>query len=232
MSNGSKASWAARLRGGPWHRRLRLGCTLLCLSAPAIGCSHAMPRRSTDHAVDALAVVTADQLFEFGLHYAGQGDLQRAEQYLSAARQRGYDERVAVFWLVRVCVVAGRYHSALEHADAYLRRHPDDWALRLVIASIHEALGDFGRARAALESIVQSEPNRALPHYRLALLYSAQHADTATVRHHLQEYLRLAPDGSHGPEAGATLHLLENLETARSSVLLSVGERELAEEAP
>ena len=232
MSYGSKASWAAPLRAGPWHRRLRLGCALLCLSAPVTSCSHAVPRRSTDHPVDTLASVTADQLFEFGLHHAGQGDLQRAEQYLSAARQRGYDERVAVFWLVRVCVVAGRYHSALEHADAYLRKQPDDWALRLVIASIHEALGDFGRARAGLESIVQSEPTRALPHFRLALLYSAQHADTATVRHHLQEYLRLAPDGSHGPEADATLRALDSIETERSSLLFSGDERALAEEAP
>ncbi|MFZ1864121.1 MAG: tetratricopeptide repeat protein [Polyangiales bacterium] len=185
-----------------------------------------------DHPADTIASVTADRLFDFGLHYAGQGDLQRAEQYLSAARQRGYDERVAVFWLLRICVFAGRYHAALEHADTYLKKQPDDWALRLVIASIHEALGDFSRARAVLESIVQSEPDRALPHYRLALLYSAQHSEPAMVRRHLQEYLRLAPDGTHGAEVVATLRELQNLEADRSSVSLLGQEHPVAEEAP
>jgi tetratricopeptide (TPR) repeat protein len=178
-----------------------------------------------------LSSVTADQLFDLALLYTGQGDLQRAEQYLSAAQQRGYEEPAVVFWLVRVCILAGRYHSALEHAGRYLRQHPEAWPLRLVVASIHEALGDFGRARANLEAIVEAEPDRALPHYRIALLY-LEHSDTSRARHHLQQYLRLAPEGSHGPEADATLRALERSKTHRDSVLLSSTDHAFAKGAP
>lgn len=221
MWNGSNASWVAPRCVAPQNHRLEVPGLILCLLIQCAGCGQALARRSSGLSPEHGSPVAADRLYDLGLLYARQGDLQRAEQYLSAARDRGYDERAVVPWLVRVCVVAGRYHSALEHGVRHLRKWPDDWALRFVIASIYEALGDSTRAREELEAIVQSEPDRALPHYRLAMIFSQQHADPVMVRHHLQEYLRLAPDGAHGREAGAMLRTLSNPEPRQDSALPS-----------
>jgi tetratricopeptide (TPR) repeat protein len=136
---------------------------------------------------------------------ASRGDLLRAEHYLSAARRKGYDEAAVVYWLVRVCISGGRYQSALGHAADYLRKHPSHWSLRLVVASIYEALGDFARARSELELIVRAQPDQALPRYRLAVLYRAWLSDTELARPHLQAYLALSPDGPHAAEVKAAL---------------------------
>ncbi|MGB8332656.1 MAG: hypothetical protein WCE62_21205 [Polyangiales bacterium] len=129
----------------------------------------------------------------------------RAEQYLSAARQRGHDDSEVAYWLVRVCVAAGRYRSALAHSDDYLVRHPSDWSLRLVVATLHEALGDTERAELELERIVKHAPGIALPHYRLAMLYRTRASDRELAKAHLEEYLRLTPYGRHAVEAQAAL---------------------------
>jgi tetratricopeptide (TPR) repeat protein len=93
----------------------------------------------------------------------------------------------------------------LGHADDYLRDHPSDWPLRFVVATIHEALGDVARAQAELERIVRVEPAMPLPHYRLAMLYRDRKADEERARAHLQEYLRLTPEGPHAAEARSVL---------------------------
>jgi len=204
MWNGSKAPWAGLRRVSVWSHETILGLMLAHFLGLMPGCHHAAARTS-ERRVDAATGITADQLFSAGLYHARRGDLQRAEQYLNAAKQRGHDEASAVFWLVRVCIAGGRYHSALQHSAAYLRRHPGDWALRLVVASIHEALGDLTRARSDLEAIVDAHPSLALAHYRLGMLYHGQRSVTDLATHHLREYLRLSPEGAHGFEAAEAL---------------------------
>jgi len=170
----------------------------------ALGCQHVTLSQSPEVHVT-LADLTADDLFAIGVSQAGAGDFWRAEQYLKVAQQRGYDEAKVVFWLVQVCVAANRYQSALVHSSGYLRRYPADWALRLVVASIHEALRDFSLARQELERIVRARPGEALPHYRLALLYKRQADGGERAKSHFREYLRLAPGGSHTAEARTEL---------------------------
>jgi tetratricopeptide (TPR) repeat protein len=160
-----------------------------------------------------LSDLTAEDLFAIGVSQAGAGDFLRAEQYLRVAQHRGYDEATVVFWLVQVCIAASRYQSALLHSSGYLRRHPADWTLRLVVASIHEALGDFSLAREELERIVRARPSEALPHYRLALLYEQQADGRERAKSHLREYLRLAPGGSHTAEARSQLEVSAILST-------------------
>ncbi|MDH3727633.1 MAG: tetratricopeptide repeat protein [Myxococcales bacterium] len=152
-----------------------------------------------------LTTVTTEDLFLLGVSHARSGDLLRAEQYLTAARQRGHDEASAIYWLVRVCVAASRYQSALGHAAQYLRDHPAHWPLRLVVASIYEALGDLARAESELEQIVRAAPDRALPHYRLAMLYRNREDDRGRSRSHLEAYLKLMPRGPHAAEAESVL---------------------------
>jgi len=168
------------------------------------GCHSATLHQRPDLQAE-LARVTAEDLFYLAVSHARSGDLLRAEQYLSAARQRGYDESAVVYWLVRVCVASSRYQSALGHAADHLRDHPSDWSLRLIVASIHEALGDLVRARWELERIVRAAPGRPLPHYRLAMLYRSSEEDQERAREHLAEYLRLTPRGPHAAEVTLVL---------------------------
>ena len=143
---------------------------------------------------------SAEELFQIGLFHGQRGDLLRAEQYLSAAREQGHDEPATVYWLVRVCVSAGRLRSALQHSAAYLRDHPESWGLRLVVASLYEALGDLREAQLNLEQIVAAKPDEAVARYRLALLYRRQAALRERALPHLKAYLEIAPEGAHAAE--------------------------------
>lgn len=217
MSNGSTRS-SARSRLGRAQRPSRpLGPLLAtCLSLVG-GCHHPTLHQGPDLQAE-LTSVTAEDFFLLGVSHARSGDLLRAEQYLSAARQRGHDEAAVIYWLVRVCVAASRYQSALRHAADYLRDHPAHWSLRLVVASIYEALGDRSRAESELEHIVGAQPERALPHYRLAMLYRNREDDRGRSKVQLEEYLRLAPQGPHAAEARSVLS--EVSETVRGPQLV------------
>lgn len=212
MLHGSNGRSGTSLRVRTWHHRTSIGFGLVYLLASLTGCHRSVAFRHSHHPNDAVVSVDSEQLFTVGLHYAAQGDLQRAEQYLIAARRQGYDEAIVVFWLVRVCISAGRYQSALNHATTYLRKRPNHWPLRLVIASIYEALGDVGRARLELEALLEAEPHEALPHYRLGMLYYRQHFPPELVSRHLKAYLRLAPSGFHGAEVTSTLGELSRMD--------------------
>ncbi len=188
------------------HRTPTRLCTGFCLLLLSLGCGcHQTAVRRQDAEEVALSGLSSDELFEIALFQARRGDFLRAEQYLSAARQEGHSEFEVVYWLVRVCVSAGRFHSALAHASEHLRAHPSNWRLRLVVASIHEALGDLWSAQLQLESIVDAEPNRPLPRYRLAMLYRRLHAVSERAVPHLKAYLALEPDGPHAAEVRMVL---------------------------
>lgn len=211
MSNGSTRSSERSLLGRVRTTSKALGLLLLpCLSV-VNGCHHATLHQGSELQAE-LTTVTAKDLFLLGVSHARSGDLLRAEQYLTAARQRGHDEASAIFWLVRVCVEASRYRSALSHAAQYLRDHPTHWQLRLVVASIYEAIGDLARAESELEHIVKVAPDRALPHYRLAMLYRTREDDRGRTRAHLEQYLKLTPRGPHAAEAHSVLNEVSDTE--------------------
>ena len=204
MSNGSaRPSEELRLRQARSDRR-GLGVLVAAGLAVLGGCHHVTLHQRPDLQAE-LSTVTGEDLLFLAVSHARSGDLLRAEQYLSAARQRGHDEATVVYWLVRVCVAASRYQSALGHAANYLRDHPSDWPLRLVVATIHEALGDVDRAQSELERIVAAEPAMPLPHYRLAMLYRSRKDDQERATLHLEEYLRLTPEGPHAAEVRSAL---------------------------
>lgn len=204
MSNGSRRSLDESRHGQAPRSSWMFGLLLTSFVGFVTGCHHATLHQGPDLQAE-LTAVTAGDLFLLGVSHARSGDLLRAEQYLSAARKRGHDEAATVYWLVRVCVAASRYQSALVHAANYLRSHPTHWSLRLVVASIYEALGDVARAQSELERIVRGEPERPLPHYRLAMLYRSKDADPERAKAHLEEYLRLNPEGLHASEVRSIL---------------------------
>ncbi len=202
MSNGSKKSLGEPppvTTARPETRLVGICFVLLCS-----GCSHAGLHHSSGLSEE-LTVISAEDLFKEGVAYAFRGDTLRAEQYLNAAKQRGYDPEAVVIWLIRVCVASSRYQTALTHATLFLRQNPSHWWLRFVVASIHDAFDDVERARSELELVVESEPERPLPHYRLGLLYHERLANQQLSKLHFHEYLRLDPHGPHADEVRAVL---------------------------
>lgn len=231
MSNGSRRSSEESRRGQARRSSRMLGLVLASFAAMVTGCHHATLHQGPDLQAE-LTTVTAEDLFLLGVSHARSGDLLRAEQYLSAARQRGHDEAATVYWLVRVCVAASRYQSALVHAADYLRSHPTHWSLRLVVASIYEALGDVARARSELERIVRGEPERPLPHYRLAMLYRSRDADRERAKAHLEDYLKLNPQGRHAPEVRSALAEVYGVSTGPQLAPYPSDDNSTMEEAP
>ena len=218
MSIGSTRSPEASPSRQARRHSLRLDLLVVgCLVFP-MGCQLPALSRGPDLQAE-LSTVSDDDLLFLAASHARSGDMLRAEQYLSAARQRGHDDVAVVYWLVRVCLAASRYRSALGHATRYLRDHPSDWSLRLVVATIHEALGDPTSAQFELEQIVRAEPSMPLPHYRLAMLYRERWTDHERARGHLHEYLRLTPDGPHAAEVRSALSEEADVSEAARPVL-------------
>lgn len=170
---------------------LVLGSTVL-----GLGCAGA-PSSSRTPTPDPLADVEADDLYAHGLGMAERGDLVRAEQYILAAIEKGYDRGEALPSLLRVCIASQRYAIALRHANPYLQEHPEDWALRYLVATLHLAVGSEDRARADLEKVIRDAPEQAVPYYTLGMLHHERHADMGAARQYLERYVELAPEGEH-----------------------------------
>jgi tetratricopeptide (TPR) repeat protein len=152
--------------------------------------------------------LTAEELFARGITLADQGQLVRAEQYLSLAVARGYREERALPVLLKVCLAASRLRSALNYAEPYLARHPRDWKLRYLAASLYIGLEQPERARQELERVVTNEPAHAAAHYLLAVLMRDSFSNVRAAVEHFQAYLKLEPRGDHAAEI--TGWLLEN----------------------
>jgi tetratricopeptide (TPR) repeat protein len=145
------------------------------------------------------------RLVELGKGFAGVGDLTRAEQYFAAAIEQGGDERAIIPMLLRVCVQDGRYRVAIEYAENFLRKHPNDVRTRFVLATLYQAVGDAPAARAQLLRVIDVHPDEAEAHFALAILMRDSQEDPLVVDRHFREYLRLKPAGSHAEEAQSSL---------------------------
>jgi tetratricopeptide (TPR) repeat protein len=140
-----------------------------------------------------------------GRAYASAGDMTRAEQYFAAALERGGDEREILPLLLHVCVEQKHYRAAVEYAEPVARRHPEDLRLRVVLATIDAAMGERGKAIAALRDIVRTRPDEALAHYALATILRDDLHDAVGADLEFREYLRVAPEGPHAAEARSSL---------------------------
>lgn len=167
--------------------------------AVLLGCGGSSSQSRTP-TPDPLDDVQAEELYAHGLGMAERGDLVRAEQYILAAIEKGYDREQALPALLRVCIASQRYAIALHHADPYLRDHPENWALRYLVATLHIAMGSDEEARLELEKVVRDAPDEPVPYYALGMLHHEQHEDMDAARQYLQRYIELAPDGNHADE--------------------------------
>lgn len=154
-----------------------------------------------EESIDPLARVPGEFLYEAGVTLARRGEWLRAEQYLTASIARGYPEEEVVPWLVEVCVRDSRYRSALLYAHPYLRRQPQDWRMRLLVASVHLGLEEPDAAERELSRALQQAPDAPEAHYLMAIVHRDGKGDPGAAVEHFQRYLQLAPSGDHAAEA-------------------------------
>lgn len=137
---------SARDRGRSWGRRPGQALALLVAAGITVGCTTPVPSRTPDPARSDAAALHAT-----GRTLARQGDLLKAEQYMSLAVRAGYPAIKALPGLVRVCLRASRLRAALMHAQPVLEAHPDSPPLRYLVATLHLGLGQTAQARQHLE---------------------------------------------------------------------------------
>lgn len=148
---------------------------------------------------------TADKLFERGRGFAAVGDETRAEQYLTAAVDAGYDEKKVMAVLLPTLVQAQAYRLAVERCEGYLKRHPEDAKARFVLATLYSAIGESIQANDELERLVRERPDNAEAHFALAVIKRDDRGDLLGADQHFREYLRLQPQGPHADEARGSL---------------------------
>lgn len=183
--------------------------TILGLAAvigPAIlGCAQTQGARVAADVAVIREERAHDKLLERGRAFAAIGDYTRAEQYLMSAMEAGSDPKVVLPLLLKICVADQRIWVAIAYAEPYLRRDPDDFRLRFVVASLYSSIGDPKIAREHLERVVAMKPDHADAHYALAVLHRDDEHDPVLADLHFREYLRVEPRGPHAAEARGAL---------------------------
>ncbi len=154
--------------------------------------------------VDPITNVAADELRTSGLAFGRRGDLIRAQQYLSAALEKGYEETVVVPELVKVCIASSRLRAALSFAEPYLAHNPGDAGMQYVVATIHMALGNLREALKRLDGALRADELMTDARYSMAVVAFRQ-GDLPSARMRLEEYLRFAPKGRYAPHARTML---------------------------
>jgi tetratricopeptide (TPR) repeat protein len=177
-------------------------CTAaLCLLA----CGASQGDRMKAEIQEAQAQQTTEKLVRRGREFAAAGDTTRAEQYFAAAIGHGGDERSILPMLLIVCIQDGRFRVAIEYASSYLKRHPGDTKVHLLLGTLYSAIGDAQPAHRELQRVLDERPSDVDAHYALAVLSRDNENDPVSADKHFREYLRLAPNGPHAEEAQASL---------------------------
>lgn len=175
------------------------------LLALGLGCAKTETSRVRQTAATMDKEQKPEVLLERGKALAAIGDLVRAEQYLTAAAERGADEAKVTPLLMRVCLEGKRYRAAIEHGEAYLRRHPKDARLRYLLGTLYFAVGDTLRAREHLQQVTTELPDLADAHYALAVVLLDGEHDVVSADRHFRAYVQLEPGGPHAEEARASM---------------------------
>lgn len=100
-----------------------------------------------------------------GLDASAEGDLDRAEQLMRAARTRNPREAIARFWLLDHYMRTGRYADGIAEAGAAMRLRPE---AREAVLNVLAALVEIPAGRAALRGALVE-----LPWWRQAFFQAA-----------------------------------------------------------
>jgi len=186
--------------------RAWLAMTMLAASFLSGGCASSNEGKRMKANVQTFQKdMNPDRLVALGKGFAAVGDTTRAEQYFSAALERGGDDRKIIPLILRVCIQDARYRVAIQYAEGYLRKRPDDSRTRFVLATLYAGVGENVAARAELERVLAVRPDDADAHFALAVLMRDIQEDPVAADPHFREYLRLKPAGEHAEEAQSSL---------------------------
>lgn len=189
----------ARRKPADFRSLRRFGPVLVLLGA----CACASATGGVQAPGKAEARDPASLMFERGRTAAEQGDSVRAEQYITLAIDRGYDAGKALPLLLKVCLASSRLRAALDHAEPYLRDHPEAEPLRYLVATIHAGLGQTEEAQLELQQLLRANPNSLDAHYLLGIIES--NSDPASARAHFHSYLDTDSRGEHASEVRSRL---------------------------
>jgi tetratricopeptide (TPR) repeat protein len=181
-------------------RRAVLGLGWVLFAGALAGCATTEQARNREEAQLKQESAPAELLAK-GDAAARVGDMTRAEQYFVAALKSGGNEKDIVQRLLVACVADQRYPAALEYADNYLRRHPEDAEVRFASASIYAAIGDAARAETELLRVLAEKPAWAEVHYAIATVLREKGSSPLEADRHYREYLRLSPTGTYAEAA-------------------------------
>jgi hypothetical protein len=134
---------------------------------------------------------------------AQRGDSVRAEQYLALAIDQGADRRRVMPVLLGACLSSSHLRAALNHAKPYLLDHPEDDALRYLVATIHLGLGQLVAARQELGLLLQRDGGNPDAHYLLGILDAAVSIESA--RAHFLEAIAHSKDTEQKTEIRSRL---------------------------
>lgn len=178
--------------------------SLMALCAASSACASAGDERKAEaEAVQKESTVT--ELLKKAEASVSVGDTTRAEEYYVSALKAGADPHLVISKLLVVCVADQRFPAAIEYAEQYLYRRPNDLDIAFAAASLHAAVGEVPRARELFERVLQGQPDRADAHYALASLLRAEGEDLELADQHDLAYLKLNPSGPFAETARARL---------------------------
>lgn len=183
------------------HLRNSALSALLILSA---ACTGHRPGPKAPPPSDPIAKVGAAELRAQGLGFARRGDLIRAQQYLSASMAKGFDERIVVPELVKVCIASSRLRAALAFGEPYLARNPEDAGMQYVVGTMHMALGNLQEASSHLDGALRAGNLMGDARFSLALV-AEKRGDVEVVRTNLITYLLESPKGRYASRAKSML---------------------------
>lgn len=177
---------------------------LLAVAAASSACASAGDeRRAEAEAVQKESTVT--ELLKKAEASVSVGDTTRAEEYYVSALKAGADPHLVVSKLLVVCVADQRFPAAIEYAEQYLYRRPNDLDIAFAAASLHAAVGEVPRARELFERVLQGQPDRADAHYALASVLRVEGEELELADQHDLAYLKLNPTGPFAETARARL---------------------------
>ncbi|HMA92188.1 MAG TPA: hypothetical protein VKP30_05855, partial [Polyangiaceae bacterium] len=155
------------------------------------------------------------ELVARGREAAQRGDAVRAEQYLGLAIERGADAGAVLPLLLDACVRGSHLRAALNHAEPYLRLHPQDDQLRYLVANIHLGLGQNVQARKELLLLLRRDESNADAHFLLGVVEFT--TDRESSARHFHAAARYTQDEEQRVQAQSRLAELDVLD--RDSLL-------------
>ena len=206
----SSAAMQESLGAGRAGRGGRVACRFGRLAAAASfawsiaanGCAH-VPASASEPTAE--RPLDAEELLVIAQVAEQMGDGLRAQQYLLSALRAGADARRVMPWILRLYVADSQYRLAIDTARDYLRVHPRDAGMRMLLAGLYEATELELGALDQYERVIAASPSEPRAHFALASLLHEQGREPGRADAHFRAYLALDPDGENADEARAAL---------------------------